>query len=190
MWPISIVDGQVFKNYSYAPEPSYIVPSHSTIRTYVRKSYQDAKEALIENIKAQDAVALTTDIWTSHAAESYLTLTCHFINDSFEMRFQLLATRKMLERHTGANISIHEFQLPPIAAIVRDNASNMDLATKILGHLTQGCFGHTLQLAMGKALDEDCFVAPNVRYKRIVAFFNRFVLAHYCFMAKQEKGWN
>ena len=120
MRPISIVDGQGFKNYSYALDPSYIVLSHNTIGTYVRKSYQDAKEALVEIIKAQDAVAFTTDISTSHATESYLTLTCHFINDSFEMRSQMLAMRKMLERHTGANISkeiehlIHEFQLPPI----------------------------------------------------------------------------
>ena len=100
----------------------------------------------------------------------------------------------MLKRHTGANISrhiehlIHEFQLPQIAVIVHDNASNMDLATKILGYPTLGCFDHILQLAIGKALDADCFAVTLARWKRIVAFFSRFVLAHDCLMAKQEKG--
>ena len=120
MRPISIVNGQGFKEFIHSLDPSYQVPSHTTVRAYVKKAYTDAKAALIDILTNQQSVALTTDIWTSHSTESYLTHTCHFIIVTFDMRSPVLATRKLTERHTGVNIAseisdlINEFRLPKI----------------------------------------------------------------------------
>ena len=41
--PISIVNGPGFKEFVHALDPSYEIPSHTTVRNFVNKSYQDAK---------------------------------------------------------------------------------------------------------------------------------------------------
>ena len=72
------------------------VPSHTPVRACVKKAYTDAKAAFIDILTNQQSVALR-DIWTSHSTESYLTLTCHFKTDTFDMRSQVL--------HTGGHCS-------------------------------------------------------------------------------------
>ena len=67
------------------------VPSHTPVRACVKKAYTDAKAAFIDILTNQQSVALR-DIWTSHSTESYLTLTCHFKTDTFDMRSQVLHT--------------------------------------------------------------------------------------------------
>ena len=37
-------------------------------------------------------VALTTDLWTSNQTLSYLTLTCHYINEEMELCSKVLET--------------------------------------------------------------------------------------------------
>ena len=48
---------------------------------------------------------LTTDIWTGLAMESYLTVTAHYIDKSWELQAFVLETLPFLERHTGVNIA-------------------------------------------------------------------------------------
>ena len=55
-------------------------------------------------MKDQD-IALTTDIWSSFGKQGNLTVTYHYINDDWEMRSGVLATRHMPEQHTGLNIA-------------------------------------------------------------------------------------
>ena len=52
-----------------------------------------------------ESAALTTDTWTSNVNDSYLTVTAHFINKSWELCTRVLFTSEMPEHHTGANIA-------------------------------------------------------------------------------------
>ncbi len=77
-------------------------------------------------------IALTTDIWTSAAIHGYVTLTAHFIDDSWQLCSRVLTTEEMPERHTGQNISdrltktVDDWAIPisSISACVDDNAAN------------------------------------------------------------------
>ena len=68
------------------------------------------------------------------------------------MRSGVLATRHMLEMHTGLNIATRidemrkEFEIDRerIVGISRDNAANMDVAVASLVFPDTNCFGHTL----------------------------------------------
>ena len=61
-----------------------------------------------------------------------------------------------------------------VSAVITDNASNMDLASRLGEWNSRHCFGHTLQLA----IDDGIKMSPGIREmikstKAIVAFYNR-----------------
>ena len=68
------------------------------------KLYQDVKLKITPQLLSATSVGYTTDIWSSVATESYITLTAHFITSDFEQKSYILATRNMPERDTGVHI--------------------------------------------------------------------------------------
>ena len=103
-------------------------------------------------------MALTTDIWTIRATEAYITVMVHFITNDWPMESKVPSTCEIPERHTGVHVSERLIDVSKNmtieSAVVRDNASNMLLATELIkdwGDL--GCFGHTLQLAVNAGLN-------------------------------------
>ena len=51
------------------------------------------------------SMALTTDIWTSMATETYMTVTAHYIDPNWKLQNFVLETLSFPERHTGVNIA-------------------------------------------------------------------------------------
>ena len=41
--------------------------------------------AVVENLEKASSMALTTDLWTSRRMEVYITITVHFINESWHI---------------------------------------------------------------------------------------------------------
>ena len=62
-----------------------------------RKIYNTQKEKLKGEISRVKFVALTTDIWTSGAVNGYLTVTVHYLDDSWKLSTKVLSTRKCLK---------------------------------------------------------------------------------------------
>ena len=157
--PMSIVEGQGFKEFCAALNPQYKVPVKSTVKAHLESRYNEKKAELISQLKEKD-VAFTTDLWTSHGKQAYITVTYHYINDDWMMRSGVVATKHMPETHTGLHIAQridqirNEFGIAKenVAGITRDNAANMDVAMAELGFPDTSCFGHTLQLAINAAL--------------------------------------
>ena len=191
--PISIVNGKGFKSFMATVEPSYVVPCHTTIRNYVHRAYVEAKESMLKVVQAQASVAMTTDMWTSHATQGYITLTSHFVNDKWELRSQILATRSVSDRHTGENISqeikniTEEFQIKDVSCITHDNAANMDLAMRLFGSPHIGCAGHTLQLSIHDGLKIPDVTKTIARCRNVVSFFHRSVLATEALLKAQKE---
>jgi hypothetical protein len=78
---ISICEREGFKAFCKELNPAYDVPCATTISKYVSKLYETEKTDLVNLIKKQKGVALTSDHWTSLATEGYITVTGHFIDD-------------------------------------------------------------------------------------------------------------
>ena len=152
--PIIIVEGVGFKHLLSYVEPGYHVPSHTQVATVCRRLYNVQKERLKEEIADCSHVALTTDIWTSSAVESYPTVTVHFIDKLWQMCTRVLFTKEMAERHTGRNIAdrltgmAEEWGIPhrSISAIVHDNAANAVLGVELTDWPHFSSVAHTLQL--------------------------------------------
>ena len=39
-------------------------------------------------------IALTTDLWSTHSVESYLTVTAHYIDEQLKLESKVLQTRE------------------------------------------------------------------------------------------------
>lgn len=105
-------------------------------------------------------IAFTSDLWRSRALDSFMALTCHFINASMEL-IKLVPFIQYFgdNRHTGYNIKLMMDQFLRVIGMdgdqvakvcVTDNASN----NKVMFRLSNGvltayyCNIHTMQLAI------------------------------------------
>ena len=153
--------------------------------------YDEAKEAVVGQVSGSTS-AITTDLWTSLGNKAYITVTCHMISGDWKLRNILLATRGVLDRHTGTNIAQHltqivqEFNIGSVAAIVTDNAKNMVIASAEAGYPRVACFSHTLQLCVNDGLKQ-------VTITRAIAFAKRLnnleLEVQYSFLIHNCKFW-
>ncbi|KAK3101955.1 hypothetical protein FSP39_007596 [Pinctada imbricata] len=140
----------------------------------------------VKLIKLLSQVALTTDGWTSRSTESYVTITCVYIDNDWALQNFILQTRCLPENHTGENLArvlkeaVEEWNLPndPPPAVVSDNASNMEKAAALFeAEVHIGCYAHTLNLAAQKSLKVKQVSHILARMRRIVSFFHRSSIA-------------
>ena len=104
---------------------------------------------------------MTSDGWNSRTNHSYISVTLHFINNDWELKHFLLEAGEIIEQHTAVNLAhysvevIARWNLPAthISAVVTDNASNITDAIARLEWKRLGCFSHTLQVSLHKALN-------------------------------------
>jgi hypothetical protein len=95
--PLSLVEGKGFLKLSSVVAPDYKVPTRNTIKSRIEKTYDEQKAVLVRNLENIDSISLTTDTWTSHANKSYITVTEHHIDKTWNMNLNVLVTREMPE---------------------------------------------------------------------------------------------
>lgn len=193
--PISIVDGIGFRNYSRLMNRDFVLPTRRTLTSYVHKIYQEGHAELLKEV-AGCPVGCTTDLWTSHANEGYITLTAQYITAQWEQKTKVLATRVLNDRHTGEKISeairniTAEFQIPSVTAICTDNAANMKLCCTMGDYTRIPCFAHTLQLGIndgmksagqqGSRSERSVIHRALGKARRFITFFNHSVPGRHC----------
>ena len=98
----------------------------------------------------------------------------------------MLHTKYFPESHTASNISniilnmLKEYNIPPekVHGIITDNAANIKRGVSDSGFYNQGCFLHTLQLVVNKAvLKQEGVVNIIKKCRALVAHFHRSTLA-------------
>ena len=90
--------------------------------------------------------------------EPYLSLTVHFLNDNFELKSRCLKTAYFPTDHTGENIALGlreclsnwGLKEEDQTCITTDNAAYLIKAMELNQWTRLQCFGHRLQLAIGK----------------------------------------
>ena len=88
-----------------AMEPRYQPPNRQKLsEQLIQALFENEKAKLFQELQSTQAVSLITDAWTSRSAESYLTITCHFVNKDWEMCSRILQTEKFHGSHTGERV--------------------------------------------------------------------------------------
>ncbi|XP_075325281.1 E3 SUMO-protein ligase ZBED1-like [Odontesthes bonariensis] len=194
MLPLSVADGEGFQELMGFIEPGYRIPSRKTFTNRLEQQYAEKKAELKEKLASAD-VALTTDCWTALTTESYITVTCHYIEEDWQVKSAVLLTESFSDKHTADNLaeklkeSVDDWGLAGrVAACVHDNARNIVAANDPTRVSWQSlpCFAHTLQLAIndGFALDMHRVIAAA---GRLVKHFHHSTPATRALEAKQEQ---
>jgi len=103
--PGSIVEDRGFQEFLKVIDPKYIPPSRRTImRDYLPGLYENATEELHRQLMRVEHCSITTDLWTSQATMGYVTVTCHFLTDDWEIKSAVLDTVQIQDSHTAENI--------------------------------------------------------------------------------------
>ena len=180
MLPIRTVEKPGFKAMVSRFNPKYQLPSRSYFsRVAIPYLYTTTRESVQRSIK-EDMVffASTTDLWSSAAMEPYLSFSVHFITPSWELQTCCLQSQFMPQNHTGANIKaclqevLLRWNLPEaqMVALTTDSGSNIKLACQLAHWVRVSCFGHNLDLAVKKGLEDR-------RVDRVVAVCRKIVTA-------------
>ncbi|XP_028296828.1 zinc finger BED domain-containing protein 4-like [Gouania willdenowi] len=191
--PFSIVEDKGFKEFTKTLDPSYTLPSRKTLsQTLLPKMYGKIRAELLEKIKNAPAVCLTTDCWTSVTTTSYMSVTCHYVQD-FAMTSHLLDCFVLTDRHTSAHLASELKRVADewgvsdkVVACVTDNASNIVAALRDHLHWDHiPCFAHVLNLVVRAALRE---VQGTVhKIKAVVEYFHRSTVASDKLKATQQQ---
>ncbi|BAF22021.1 Os07g0582100 [Oryza sativa Japonica Group] len=99
------------------------------------KMLKDRRSVIIDRLNSASSIALTSDIWSGHAKEDYLSVVAHFVNSDWQLEKRVLGLRLIDESHTGANIAER------VIAV----AEEYGITDKIAGHLNT--YGNVQNLA-------------------------------------------
>ncbi|XP_064414839.1 E3 SUMO-protein ligase ZBED1-like [Latimeria chalumnae] len=195
MLPISVVEGTGFRALMSFVEPEYRVPVRQTVTSLIEKCYEDCVKFLREKLEHAITVAFTTDCWTALTTESYMTVTCHYI-ENWELQSAVLQTESMAERHTAENLAkklntiVEKWGLAGrVLACIHDNASNIVLANtpRYVTWESVNCFSHTLQLAINDGFSSSSVDRAIAAASRLVAHFYHSTVAAKALERKQTQ---
>lgn len=179
--PLSIVEDVGFRNFVKTLEPRYKIPSRKTLMEgKLPALYEECSSKVRKALSSVDNVVLTTDMWTSTATEAYLTVSCHIIDENWQMLAYVLETCSVSGQHTADNICsqltriAEEWSISEkIQAVVTDNGANMVAAVRKAGWSHYPCFAHTLNLVVKDSLKAHPDILElQKRSSAIVTFFH------------------
>lgn len=175
------VEQEGFKSLMKTLDPRYRIPSRKCFMGQkIPSLYEECRSKVKKCLDAANSAVLTTDMWTSRATEAYLTVTCHVIDDNWQMQAYVLETSSFSGKHTADNICSDLRRITDewgitakIQAVVTDNGANMVAPVRKAGWTHYPCFAHTINLVVKdsiKALPE--LLDIQHRCSAIVAFFH------------------
>ena len=90
-YPLSIVDHVGFRDFATSLQPLFKIVSRNTIKGDIMKIYEVEKDKMINYLeKLQSRVAITTDMWISNQKKGYMTITVHYIDESWLLHHHIV----------------------------------------------------------------------------------------------------
>lgn len=153
---------------------------------------------ILQQLREVHACVITTDVWSSCNAESYITVNCHFLTAEWELKSCVLATHQVKMDHTAENISAELIKIAnewgiadTICCIITDNAAipaNMMAAAQLAQWRHIPCFAHTLNLIVQEATENDEELAELCcKCRNIVTYFKQSIKARDKIMKYKSK---
>lgn len=195
--PFTLVKDKGFKAFVHLLDPRYVLPSPDNLKNkLLKEQYLKTFNKLSIILNDIKYVGITTDIWTSAATESYICVTCHFVDKEFNLNRAILSTKQLEQRHTSENIAqtlreiFNQWNIfDKITCIVTDNAASMVKSCELLKKKHLPCFAHTLNLAV-----QENFNIPEIQKvikncKEIAHYFKSSCIASEKFKEEQKQLW-
>ena len=106
--PLRIGSRPGFLNFMRKWEPQWPSISKQSVTRSVEGQSEELKKDIykeMEGFAAETDVAFTTDFWTSPTAESFITMSMHWITQDWRLKTRIMGTTYFPQQHTAANIS-------------------------------------------------------------------------------------
>uniref|UniRef100_A0A3B3S4P9 HAT C-terminal dimerisation domain-containing protein n=1 Tax=Paramormyrops kingsleyae TaxID=1676925 RepID=A0A3B3S4P9_9TELE len=131
--PLSVVEDKGFRNFAKTMDPRYKSPSRkSLMEGKIPSLFAECHSKVQKYLDSAEHAVLTTDMWTSRSTEAYLTVSCHVIDDDWQMQAFVLETCSFTNQHTAENISSELIKITTewgitdkVQAVITDKAFNM-----------------------------------------------------------------
>ncbi|XP_057990192.1 zinc finger BED domain-containing protein RICESLEEPER 1 [Hevea brasiliensis] len=121
-YPLSIVEHVGFKKFVASLQPLFEMVSRNTIEKDILNIYAIEFEKLYNVFKKLECrIAITTDMWTSNQKEGFMSITAHYIDESWVLQNRILRFVHVLALHTKEELEGH----------LMDAFSKWDILTKI-----------------------------------------------------------
>ena len=150
--PLSVVSSTPFLQLLKTLDPKFTPASasHST-RVVIPNLYDQTKSKVKDSLRKADYLSVTTDAWSGCHNRSYISVTAHFVNPSWNLKHYCLQVQEITESHTAVNLaddlrnSLEQWEtLDQLVTITTDNAANITNATVNELELPHfGCVGIT-----------------------------------------------
>ena len=183
MQPYNTVEKPGFKAMVAKLNPRYKIPSRKHfVEQEIPSLYNTIKETTVmPKLKEIEFFSATTDFWTSQANHPYLSYTIHFVDKEWNLITFCLETVPLFEDHSGENLieaisDIHanwNLSMDTLLVTTTDNGSNFVAGFRTKGWTRLSCFGHNLDLAVGKGLDHPQIQKALGRCRSLVECFSR-----------------
>ncbi|KAG6507127.1 hypothetical protein ZIOFF_032468 [Zingiber officinale] len=119
--------------------PYYQKISRATVKKDCTTSYEIEKKKVMESLKDVNRVSVTTDLWKSDQKVSYMIVTCHYVDSSWNLQKRNLSFLDIPPPHNGVSICdvlnkcLVKWRIEnKIWSIIVDNASYNDVAVRML----------------------------------------------------------
>lgn len=187
MLPVSLVNGDGFRELLAFTVQNYKIPSASEITRIIEGHFHEKVEELQVQLSKMDNVALTADFWTALPSQKYITVSCSFITEDWQGKWVVLQTEKLPSDKGITAECVSEILLKivetwgladKVTACVQntlDILPTRDCAKITWEYAT--CFATTLQLAVNDGLSDELLRVTTVAGK-LVRHFNINSLAH------------
>lgn len=163
MQPYNLVEHKAFTDMVNLFNPRYKLPSRKYFsKNEIPKLYNDTVEKIKHKlVKINNSnISITTDCWTSTAGAPYIAITCHFIDEEWELKSFCLRCAHFEKDHTSDNIvetltnllADWGLNVKEMASCTTDNGSNILKAIRCLNIPHVPCFGHCINIGVNKAL--------------------------------------
>ena len=156
--PFSMVDDPGLTRLVRELEPQYSLPSTKYVTEKILPQiHSKVKAAVKKQLAGVRFFSFTTDAWSSDdGGASLLSLTAHWLTDTFARKSAVLQVMPLEESHTGEYMAgkylemLAEWEIKhdQVHLVLRDNAANMAKAMRDASLPSLGCFAHTLQLVV------------------------------------------
>lgn len=160
MLPIYSVEKRGFNHLLKVLDARYVVPSRKYFANVALPHlYTATRQKIRAELEEVAFYSATTDMWSSRTMQPYMSLTVHYINDSWTLRSTCLQTAYFPDNHTGEIIAhglkdaLSSWGLSEerLICMTTDSGTNIVKALRDNNWPSLQCFGHKLHNAIGKS---------------------------------------
>ncbi|RLN48432.1 hypothetical protein BBJ28_00000074 [Nothophytophthora sp. Chile5] len=159
--PASIVEDPGFINYvnyvNGAPQ-ALSVPAREMVVAHIRSKAAELRASLKLRLATEcDYFSASSDIWTSRSAESFLSVTLHYLDADYNLNGWTLEVERLPDKHDAASIGAAlascfdrwDLSRDKCTRFLRDGGSGIKQACDDLCLRHFSCVAHSLHLVVG-----------------------------------------